>query len=115
MGPRVPERVQLRDLLAPQLVAFAALEPFHQPADARGQHRWVEGLEDVVDGVEVEPAGAVLEPGLGGKETIGISRVSWSLRSSFAACQPSSTGIITPEQDQVWLLALCQLHAAPPV
>jgi hypothetical protein len=55
-NPGVPERVQLRDLLAPQLVAFATLQPFQHPAYARGQFEGVEGLEDVVDRAKVEPA-----------------------------------------------------------
>jgi hypothetical protein len=114
-NPRVPERVQLRDFLAPQLLPLAPLEPFQQPTDTSGQLHGVEGLGDVVDGAEVEPAGTVLELGPGGKEDDRDLPLLLILEQLLRGLPAVEDRHHHAEQDQIRLLALCQLHAGPPV
>ena len=62
------QRAELGQLLAPQLVALAALQPVEQPSHERRQLDGIERLRDVVDAADVEAARAVAELGPRGQE-----------------------------------------------
>ena len=55
------QRAELGELLAPELVALAALEPVEQRPHERRQLDGVERLRDVVDAADVEPSRPVAE------------------------------------------------------